>query len=68
MEFGDLTNAFWRVDQNLASWFFGDLEFGELAFWRLGIWRVGFLASWFFGELTITLFINPAALLLSEVW
>ena len=31
-----LTNAFWRVDQNLASCFF----------WRLGIWRVGF-----FGEL-----------------
>ena len=40
IKFGELTNAFWRVDQNLASWFFGDLEFGELV-----IWRVGFLAS-----------------------
>ena len=33
--FGELTNAFWRVDQNLASWSFGDLEFGELVFWRV---------------------------------
>ena len=44
IKFGELTNAFWRVDQNLASWFFDDLELGELIF----------LASWFFGELTMT--------------
>ena len=48
-KFGELTNAFWRFDQNLATWTLASWFFGELVFWRLGIWRVGF-----FGEWTIT--------------
>ena len=32
IKFGELTNVFWRVDQHLASWLFGDLECGELVF------------------------------------
>ena len=42
IKFGELTNACWRVDQNLESWFFGDLEFGELVIWRVGFWRVDY--------------------------
>ena len=42
MIFGELTSTFWRLDQNLASWFF----------WRLGIWRVVFFGELFFRELT----------------